>query len=278
MTGMSEKPLVSVIVPTRNSARSLGRCLQSIARQRYPAIEIIVVDNNSADLTREIACAATPHVLTCGPERCAQRNSGARAARGSFLFFVDSDMTLDSEVVEQCVQLAVSDPGVAGIIIPERSVGVGFWAHSKALERSCYIGDDSIEAARFFPRAVFEAVTGYDEGLTAAEDWDLSQRVRERGTLRRVGAFIAHDEGHLTLRNTMRSKFYYGRTLEPYIRKQPRRAAQQFQFLRPAYVRHWRRLAAHPLLTLGMVVMKGCEFAAGGAGLALAAWQGRRTS
>lgn len=275
---MSALPLVSVVVPTRNSAGSLHACLDSIARQSYPCIEILVVDNHSSDTTLEVAHTFTPSVITRGPERCAQRNAGANDAQGSYLLFIDSDMVLAPLVVAQCVEDVTMDAGVTGVIIPERSVGDGFWAQCKALERSCYVGDDTIEAARFFDRAAFEAVGGYDEALTAAEDWDLSQRVAREGRLGRVGAYITHLEGHLTLRKTMRSKFYYGKTLGRYIRKQPGNAARQFQFVRPAFVRHRRRLLAHPLLASGMMVLKGCEFAAGGAGLAYGAWRRGPTS
>jgi glycosyltransferase involved in cell wall biosynthesis len=43
------QPLVSVIVPTKNSSQFLEACLQSIKEQTYPHIELIVVDNNSTD-------------------------------------------------------------------------------------------------------------------------------------------------------------------------------------------------------------------------------------
>ena len=50
-----ENPLVSVIIPTYNSSRTLEKCLESIKNQTYKNIEIIVVDNNSTDNTKEIA-------------------------------------------------------------------------------------------------------------------------------------------------------------------------------------------------------------------------------
>jgi glycosyltransferase involved in cell wall biosynthesis len=275
---MSAGPLVSAIVPTRNAADALRPCLESITRQSYPHVELLVVDNHSTDATLDIAHALTPLVLTCGPERSAQRNAGARAARGSYLVFVDSDMVLDPTVIERCVEKMTADATMKGIIIPERSVGEGFWARCKALERSCYVGDDSIEAARLFDRAAFDAVGGYDETLTGPEDWDLSQRIAQLGSLERINAYITHLEGRLTLQETMRSKFYYGRTLGRYVCKQPGRAAWQLQLVRLAFVRHWRWLLAHPVLTAGMVVMKTCEFAAGGAGLALASYERVRAS
>ena len=271
-------PLVSIIVPTRNSAGALPACLASVSRQTYPVIELIVVDNGSADDTLEIARTATPLVFTHGPERCAQRNAGVRASTGSYIVFIDSDMVLAPTVIERCVRVMTDEPAVRGVIIPERSLGEGFWARCKALERSCYVGDDTIEAARFFARDAFEAVGSYDEALTAAEDWDLSQRVSALGPLRRIDAYITHLEGALTLRKTMRTKFYYGTTLGRYIRKQPARSARQFQLIRPAFLRHWRRLLAQPTLTAGMIVMKGCEFAAGAAGIVCASWQGTRKS
>lgn len=265
---MNNLLLVSVVVPTHNSGATLQACLESIVRQTYQHIELVVVDNGSTDATVEIAHAFTLIVQNAGPERSAQRNTGARYAQGQYLLFIDSDMVLEAAVIEQCIQLARTDSDVKGVIIPERSVGEGFWTQCKALERSCYIGDDSIEAARFFDRTAFEEVGGYDESLTGPEDWDLSQRIARLGRLRRTGAFINHLEGRLTLRETMHSKFYYGKTFAHYMRKQPRDATQQFRLLRPAFVRHWRRLLAQPLLTIGLVILKTCEYGAGGAGAA----------
>jgi len=64
-------PLVSVVIPTRNSANHLEECLLSIKRQSYPNIEIIVVDNNSSDRTKEIASLVADSVYNKTPERCA---------------------------------------------------------------------------------------------------------------------------------------------------------------------------------------------------------------
>ncbi len=264
---MSTAPLVSVIVPTRNSVESLHTCLESIARQTYARVETLVIDNHSTDATIEIARSFTPLVYTYGPERSAQRNMGARVAHGSYLVFIDSDMMLSPQVVERCVQALSDDAAAKGVYIPERSVGSGFWALCKALERSCYVGDDTIEAARFFDRTSFEAVGGYDEGLTAAEDWDLSQRVARFGSLRHIDAYISHLEGHLTLAEAMRGKFYYGKSIGRYLRKRHNSTAKQLPIVRRAFLRHWRRLVAQPKFMVGMIVLRMCEYLAGAAGL-----------
>jgi glycosyltransferase, family 2 len=51
----NKSPLVSVIIPTYNSARTLETTLKSVKDQTYPNIEMIVVDNQSKDTTRQIA-------------------------------------------------------------------------------------------------------------------------------------------------------------------------------------------------------------------------------
>ncbi|HUV83592.1 MAG TPA: glycosyltransferase family A protein [archaeon] len=66
--------LVSVIVPTRNSASTIEMCLRSIKKQTYLDIEIIVVDNYSEDGTTEIAKEYGTMVFNKGSERCAQVN------------------------------------------------------------------------------------------------------------------------------------------------------------------------------------------------------------
>jgi glycosyltransferase involved in cell wall biosynthesis len=239
-------------------------------------VELIVVDNASSDDTLQIAQSFADSVLDKGPERSAQRNAGAAASRGEFVMFVDSDMNLEPDVVSQCVALART--GSASVVVPETSFGTGFWARCKALERSCYVGDTTIEAARFFTRETFESCGGYDERIVAGpEDWDLHERVRKRaGEPPRTSAFIHHDEGDLRLRETLATKYYYGKSAEGYIRKHKTTASRQLTLLRPAFFRHRRRLALHPLLSAGMLLMKVSELAAGGAGLVAARLRPRR--
>jgi glycosyltransferase involved in cell wall biosynthesis len=72
------KPLVSVIIPTKNSSKTLTRCLDSLKNQVYKNTEIIIVDNYSTDNTLEIAKLYTNNVYSFSPERSSQINYGVR--------------------------------------------------------------------------------------------------------------------------------------------------------------------------------------------------------
>jgi len=262
-------PVVSVVVPTRNAARTLAACLESIRAQTHEPLELVVVDNASTDGSEQLATRWADVVLRGGPERSAQRNRGAAESKGEFLLFIDSDMVLEPNVAAACVEIVTR--GVDAVVIPEQSFGDGFWARCKTLERSCYLGDESIEAARFFRRSLFEAVGGYDEDLDAMEDWDLHERVRQaHARLGRADALIWHDEGRLRLGPLAAKKFEYGRSFSRYLAKHPRLAGRQVVPFRQAFVRHRHRLAADPVTAAGMFVMKLSEGVAGGAGLVFA--------
>lgn len=253
------RPLVSLIVTTYNAERTLSKCLQSIRLQIYRPIEVVVVDNQSTDQTVPIAKRFADVVENSGPERSAQRNRGAQLARGEYLMFIDSDMILSPQVVDDC--LVASRVSVApGVIIPEITIGIGFIAKCRALERSCYVGDDGIEAARFFTRTAFEESGGFDETLTGPEDWDLSIRIAAGNQLPRANSFITHDEGRLELRTILAKKRYYAASSLRYWRKHGVSALGQANLIfRPAFLRNRRRLARHPILTLGFLVIKGLE-------------------
>ncbi len=259
--------LVTVIVPTRNSARTLEACLNSIRSQLYRPIELVVIDNESTDKTLQIATRRADVVETFGPERSAQRNRGAALARGDYLLFIDSDMNLAPRVVAECVE-AIRASGAHAVVIPEITIGEGFLVRCLALERSCYAGDDSVEAARFFTRGAFAASGGYDENLTGPEDWDLSIRVAAGNYLPRALSCISHDEGRLRLRVVLAKKRRYAATSLYYWRKHgPTALGQANLVFRPAFLRNWRRLLRHPILTAGFLSLKSLEAAAGLSGL-----------
>ena len=255
---MAENPLVSVIIPTKNSRETIEICLKSIKSQGYQNTEIIVVDALSTDNTHKISEKYGAIVVRKNAGRPEARNIGAEEAKGELILSFDSDMELTPRVVEECVVKV--EEGYDALIIPEVSVGNGFWAKCKALEKSCYIGDELIEASRFFKREVFEAVKGYDPELEAGEDWDLNQRIRKAGyRVGRIKALIKHHEGRLSLWKTMKIKYQYGKTLEKYKRKHPNEAKRQLRPIRHGFIRNWRKLARDPIHAFGMIFMKMCE-------------------
>lgn len=269
---MNKAPLVSVIVHTKNSQRTIAQHLQSVKEQTYKNIEIIMVDNNSTDNTVFTAKRFTNgrsfhknNIFNYGPERSAQRNFGAKKAHGDYYFVPDCDMTFDKKVIEECIDLVIKKPSLKAIIVPERSVGKGFWSACKMLERSCYLGDSTIEAARFFEKKTFWEMGGYDEELTGPEDWDLPQKIRSKYEVGRIKSFIFHDEGNISLLSLAKKKYYYGLHVSRYIRKHPvsSTAQQIIYLLRPAFYKNRNLLFKRPILTAGMIVMLSVEQLAG---------------
>ena len=118
-----QSPLVTVVVPVYNSQFTLDRCLKSICAQTYRNLEILAVDDGSADASRQIIArwaAADSRVRLIakangGVSQC--RNTGIRQAQGRFLQFVDSDdrippsstQTLVSQALSRDCQLVVAD-------------------------------------------------------------------------------------------------------------------------------------------------------------------------
>lgn len=264
--------IVSVIVPTKNSSPTLDDCLKSIEEQTYKKIELIVVDNFSKDDTPKIAQSYTNKFFSKGPERSPQRNHGVDKATGKYVVIIDSDMNLSPNVIQDCISIMDNSLDYSGIVIPEESFGRGFWAQCKKLERSFYIGVPYMEAARFFRRKDYLKLGGYDESMISGEDWDLSQRMEKLGLLGHIDSLIYHNEGHISLWKTVKKKYYYASKFASYKESQQQLAKNNVAQQTNIIGRYWLflsqplKLFRNPIIGLGMLFMKTCEFGFGAAG------------
>ena len=111
------KPLVSVVIPTYNSQRTIGICLKSVREQTYSSIEVIVMDKNSSDRTSKIAESYGAKIFKLNSERTEAKNFGVKKALGEYVCFIDSDMELTPNVIEECVNLIEKDVKIGGIIV-----------------------------------------------------------------------------------------------------------------------------------------------------------------
>jgi glycosyltransferase involved in cell wall biosynthesis len=257
--------LVSIIIPTKNEERNIEKCLESAARQSYPAekIEIIVVDNNSADRTKEIARKYTDKIFNAGSERSAQKNFGARQAAGEWLLFLDADMRLAENVVAECVKKISDDKGIAALYIPEKIFGRGFWGKARDLERSFY-NETAIDAVRFIRRERFVEAGGFDEKLYAAEDWDLDKKLKRLGKFDIIKNSLFHDESDFTVAKYLAKKKYYVKNFNAYIGKWGKNDSdikKQFGFgyrYFGVFTENgkWKKLIRHPILAAGMYFLR----------------------
>jgi len=264
----SKFPLVSIIIPTKNEERNIGRCLGAIFGQTYPKkqLEVIIVDNFSKDRTTEIAKKFPVSFFQKGPERNVQRDYGVAKSQGKYLMFIDADMELEKNLIREAVEKC-EKKNYDALVLPEHGAGKGFWAKCQALEKEACLGDELLEAPnRFIKKTVYEKVGGYDKDLIVGEDFDLGDRIFKAGfKVGRTESFINHYE-KASLWHLLKKKYYYGKEMPKYFRKSGTIGIRRFNLFRFAFFRNWKLFVRDPVHGAGLIFMKTTQWLAGGFG------------
>ena len=196
---MEDPELVTLVIPARNEERFLGACLASVRAQDHPNLQIVVVNGASSDSTVAVVQAhmrEDPRVELVHIERPnipASLNLGVSVARAHWLVRVDAHSTIP----ENYVSIAVARlregrwGGVGG-----RKDGVGRTAAGRAIavamasrlgvgNSTYHFGTQAVEVDHLpfgaYPVAVVREAGGWDERLTANEDFEFDYRLRRSG-------------------------------------------------------------------------------------------------
>lgn len=192
------QPVVSVIITCYNHADYLANAIQSVQRQRYPHIDIVVIDDGSTDNTRQIAASfsGVHYVHQANAGLSAARNKGIDESTGSYLVFLDADDWLYPEAVATNLSYLAQHPACAfvsgwhdkvdewGYLLEDEAQQKIGDKHYQQLLKGNYIG---MHAAVMYQRWVFQTFR-FDTTLKACEDYDLYFRIARRYPV------ISHDE------------------------------------------------------------------------------------
>jgi glycosyltransferase involved in cell wall biosynthesis len=194
MSSDAALPLVSVIIPSFNSAEFLSQAIDS-ALETTVAVEVIVVDDGSTDSTPQVLAAYEGRVLTLhqqrgGPYRA--RNLAASHSRGQWLAFLDADdlwlpgkLERQLELGTQDVDLVYTDRLNFGDLrrVKERqSDAVTLW-DGDVFER-LLMGNFITLSSVMLRKRAFDDLGGFETSRTGVQDWDMW--LRFSGSGRRV--------------------------------------------------------------------------------------------
>ena len=184
---------ISVIIPLYNKQREIGDTLRSVLAQTLQPTEIVVVDDGSTDgsagAVRAIASPLVKLVTQANAGVCAARNRAIAESTGDLIALLDADDTWEPGFLEEIASMAAEFPGcgiysTAFNIVShdgrfpaptptERGVVADFFRDSAHR----YI---SIPSASVVPRAVFETVGGFPEGMKIGEDLYMWIKIARR--------------------------------------------------------------------------------------------------
>lgn len=197
---------ISVVIPAFNEEKLLAATLHAVQgalvafRRRGWETELIVCDNNSTDRTAELARDAGATVVFEPVNQISRaRNTGAAAAAGDWLLFVDADSFPTAELLEDVAEQIAGGRCLAGGSTVRMQSEVG-WGQALcrcwnwlSLRRNLLAG-----SFIFCDAAAFRAVGGFSEKLFASEELELSRRLKQLAAVQDRQVVILHRHPLLT--------------------------------------------------------------------------------
>lgn len=194
---MQAKPLVSVVIPTYNRKHFVADAIDSCRSQTYGNIEIIVVDDGSADGTshflREQYGDSIRLLVGSNQGPAIARNRGLEAARGDFIHFLDADDRLHEEKIALGIDAFQRFPDVSVLYThfqfvasdgrtPVETPAFERFSDDIFCELLRQTGCRILTSSSMFRAAALRDVGGFadDREFRSAEDWDLFLRLAER--------------------------------------------------------------------------------------------------
>ncbi|MBF0104196.1 MAG: glycosyltransferase [Deltaproteobacteria bacterium] len=206
--------MISIIIPTYNSEKSIHDCLKSVLDQTFADWEIIVVDDGSHDLTRSIIESfgkknglnnrLVTHYFKKNRGASAARNKGIRLATGDYIAFLDSDDVWYPKKLETVMAILSGDNTVDLVCHNENMVV------NRKIIKELYYSRTLKDINSSPPQKIFRTLIGknflspsavtikktclvehpFDEGLMVAEDYDLWLRLSRRYRFYFLDAFL----------------------------------------------------------------------------------------
>lgn len=185
---MENSPLVSVIIPTYNRAERVCEAVESVLKQDYTTVEIIVVDDGSTDNTQRLLKKYQKKISVLHQENrgvSAARNIGIRHSKGDYIALLDSDDLWERQKLSCQIEFFKNNPGALICQTEEIWIRNGRRVNPKNRHKkpSGMIFEASLALCLVSPSAVmikktlFDSVGLFDEALTACEDYDLWLRI-----------------------------------------------------------------------------------------------------
>lgn len=185
-------PFVSIVIPALNEEKYLPLLLEDLVNQTETNFEVIVVDGNSNDKTKEKALTFTaklPLTVIVSPKRNVshQRNLGAARAKGEYIYFIDADSRVDSDMMKKVGEHIAQQRKLLYLpyLKPSNSnfmdnlhfaFGIKLVVLMNKLGVAFAIGPAIIIEKEFFKK-----IKGFDEKAYVSEDQNLVIKARKAG-------------------------------------------------------------------------------------------------
>ncbi len=218
-------PLVSVIVPVYNSARTLGECLKSVLQQTYNRWELIIVDSDSKDDSKRIAT----RFRSMHPDRiwfynissrfqAAKRNFAVTHSHGDRIFLHDSDQYLSPNVLEVCADPSNREWDALGV--PVRFVVPRGYIQKSVFYSLTDPSTHTTDFPNFIRRNRWVELGGLDESLDYVEDLDFFIKFKRAGCKMKTisSAFSIHDQENSPT-SMLRKTFNHNRGMQKLVHK-----------------------------------------------------------